>query len=483
MMDLDAFYNGRLPLLSQFTGGAKVSFTPSYFDLSSARWVPLCRPWGTRIEVLRQRRHAQQTPSFAPSLSPSLPHSQPLLDAGSSGESKRGEWGAGSGGGILEEEESIKVKVEADEPLLITLTDIVLHHVAPGLQAWVTAATTTAREAGGVYDPQHASNGTEDEGRERGMQPPLVVSSLEPVEKAEAPIVFCNELGVGASVWRHLPHRHDGMHAGRHGEERGNIRTQSDGSSSIGRGERGSADGTHPAAPPAAPPAVSWVPGYGILPVSFKDQHLLQSSNGSSDGPNGTRERDALSGFRVRRVYGQDADDAPNVLAVLVEGAMEVRWGDEREMRVVWREIISLDITWSAVNDTHISFPPIPSVSSVLVSSLPPIIILISPYPPYLLTSLPHYLLTSLRWLRSVRHGLDVQCCLSTPLASTTCCTTRITSALPLPSVHRRLRCLHCPPLPQVLRHWGQPLPAFPHHRPRNLSRWSSTITSQKGPW
>jgi hypothetical protein len=30
-------------------------------------------------------------------------------------------------------------------------------------------------------------------------------------------------------------------------------------------------------------------------------------------------------------VYGQDADDAPNVLAVLVEGAMEVRWGDERE--------------------------------------------------------------------------------------------------------------------------------------------------------
>ena len=332
-MDLDAFYNGRLPLLSQFTGGAKVSFTPSYFDLSSARWVPLCRPWGTRIEVLRQRRHTpQQTPSFASSLSPSFPHSQPLLDAGSGGESKRGEWGAGSGGGILEEEESIKVKVEADEPLLITLTDIVLHHVTPGLQAWVTAATTTAGEARGMYDPQHASSGTE-EGGERAMQPPSVVSSLEPVEKVEAPIVFCNELGVGATVWRHLPHRYDGMHAGRHGEGRGNVRTQSDGSSGGGRGGRGSADGTHPAGlpagPPTAPPAVSWVPGYGILPVSFKDQHLLQSSNGSSDGPTGTRERDALSGFRVRRVYGQDADDAPNVLAVLVEGAMEVRWGDE----------------------------------------------------------------------------------------------------------------------------------------------------------
>ena len=58
------------------------------------------------------------------------------------------------------------------------------------------------------------------------------------------------------------------------------------------------------------------------------------------------------------------------MLRMFLQCSSREQWRYAGEMRVVWREIISLDLTWSAVNDTHISFPPVPSTPSA--PSLPP---------------------------------------------------------------------------------------------------------------
>ena len=181
LMDLDAYFNGRLgpgsvlngsgegvspPSSSATTegaggnaaagdrsivGGAKVVFAPSYFDPAAGRWDALCRPWGMRLHLARRLLLLDKQISRGADEILGLTSS-----SSSNADSHSGGGGSGDGGpdGVSEAivtqdeyEEETECKIEADQPVLVTLTDTMLHNVATGLAVWVRAATAPLADA------------------------------------------------------------------------------------------------------------------------------------------------------------------------------------------------------------------------------------------------------------------------------------------------------------------------------------------------